>query len=420
MNQILSWAFDKLKVANPVIALILGGLLVAAFYVLEYLTSNGVVLAPWLLSVAPYLKALIVALGLGLNPSTAAFRNAPRKVPTGGLMVLFVLFAFGLYGQARIQVNQNVRNGRFSYEVYDIKGNFLGATNELPKQSFDNAKSQFLSNLFNFSGYTTTDVLTYKKIKGPFGDLILTTVPIEARSNYNIEEVMASKLGTLSGLRRMPDKKDFPYLERNYLNKQIALSAEVKKVKRARLDMITTTNALKRATKKMDSLIVIKGGGLESIPDPYGCDELPDWSVDNWDRPCDDLFPITINPTGANGENQFCFKYNGVKIFQPDTIPPLLALVAVMNSNAGDWVYDASSNTKRLIDFNGKHIAWAKLPVGAVVNQDLGNAIEALKQKRSVLVGGSAVGTIQGSLGSLRLKFGRMVDNDFLVKRFTY
>jgi hypothetical protein len=94
MNQILSWAFDKLKVANPTIALILGGFLIALFYILSYLVDNGVVLAPWLLSIVPYLKALIVALGLGLNPSTVAYRFGEKSAPFNKYSVILILFCF--------------------------------------------------------------------------------------------------------------------------------------------------------------------------------------------------------------------------------------------------------------------------------------------------------------------------------------
>ena len=120
MNQILAWLFDKLKAANPTIALILGVVLVALFAVLNYL-QGAMELPDWLLSVIPWLQGAIVALGLGLNSQTKQFRAM-------GVMVIMLLASFGLNAQVSIQVNQMPNTRSFYVQMLDNGGKSLGVS----------------------------------------------------------------------------------------------------------------------------------------------------------------------------------------------------------------------------------------------------------------------------------------------------
>jgi hypothetical protein len=128
-NTILASLFDRLKTANPTIALVLGCLLICAYYTLSYLSQNTE-LPPAFSTVIPYLQGLLVALGLGLNAQTKPYRNGTGTNRYAVMVGFMVLFGSNVQAQIKLIPSFHEKHGYY-VQATDNTGKFLGKSSRL-------------------------------------------------------------------------------------------------------------------------------------------------------------------------------------------------------------------------------------------------------------------------------------------------
>jgi hypothetical protein len=92
MNNVIAWLLDLLKAKNPTVFMVVVTILVSLFAGLTYL-ETATTLPVWAVSVIPFLKMVIAAIGVGLNSSTKEFRAKASAI------LLFLICGFSVNAQ---------------------------------------------------------------------------------------------------------------------------------------------------------------------------------------------------------------------------------------------------------------------------------------------------------------------------------